>query len=150
MRVLILGGHGFVGTSLYEALKNDGHDLFALSRRDGLDLTNAASTQDYFARLRPDAIFNCAAHVGSLHYVCAYAAAVVNDNVQMALNIYKAAQEACPNARIINPLSNCSYPGDADIHYEPDWWRGEVHHSVYSYGNSKRMIYVLSECYRIQ
>ena len=68
----------------------------------------------------------------------------------MALNIYKALQEVNSHIRIINPLSKCSYPGDANIQYEPDWWNGEVHDSVFSYGNAKKTIYVISKNYSKQ
>jgi GDP-L-fucose synthase len=147
MKILILGGHGFVGKSLAGELEGTEHEVFPISRRDGVDLKDFEAVRKCFKDIEPDAIINCAAHVGSLHYVTTYAADVVHDNVQMALNIYEAAKDACGSARIVNPLSNCSYPGDANTHYEPDWWNGEVHDSVFSYGNSKRMIYVISQCY---
>ncbi len=150
MKSVVLGGHGFVGKSLVEELRKAGHEAMPLSRRDGLDLADPAALRATLAREAPDVIFNCAAHVGSLHYVSANAADVVHDNVQMALHLYRAASEVCARTWIVNPLSNCSYPGDAQIHYEPDWWQGEVHESVFSYGNSKRMIYVTSACYAKQ
>lgn len=149
-KILILGGHGFVGRNLVEALDSKTHEVISLSRRDGLDLRDLEQTKACFAEIRPDVIFNLSAHVGSLHYVSTYAADVFYDNVQMALNLYKAAVESCPDARIINPLSNCSYPGDANKHYEPEWWLGEVHDSVFSYGNAKRFIYVMAKNFRRQ
>ena len=150
MKVLVLGGHGFVGKNLIEASKDSGHEMIPRSRRNGLDLMDLQQTRAVFAEVLPDAIVNCAAHVGSLHYVSAYAADVLTDNAQMAINMYRAAKEICPKARIVNPLSNCSYPGDADVHYEPDWWKGEVHESVIAYGNAKRFIYVMARTYKKQ
>ena len=76
-----------------------------------MDLLNLEDVRDAFRSQQPDVIYNCAAHVGSLHYVTEFAATVVHDNLQMALNLYRAAQDVCPDAHIINPLSNCSYPG---------------------------------------
>jgi len=148
MKILILGGFGFVGNRVRMALQDSDHQTICFSRRNGLDLTDFDQTLKILKEIKPEAIINCAAHVGSVHYVTTYAAEVIHDNIQMALNLYKAVKEVCPKTRIINPLSNCSYPGEANIHFEPDWWKGEVHHSVYSYGNSKRMIYVLSHCYQ--
>lgn len=150
MKILVLGGHGFVGKNLISSMEGMNREIISLSRRDGLDLTDYSKPQKYFTDIKPDVIFNCAAHVGSLHYVTTYAAEVLHDNIQMTLNIYKAVKEVCPEARIINPLSNCSYPGDANIHFEPDWWKGEVHDSVFSYANAKRMIYVISKNYNKQ
>lgn len=150
MKVVVLGGHGFIGCNLTGLLERKGHNVTRLSRRDGLDLTKLESVQEHFARHRPEVIFNCAAHVGSIHYVMNNAAVVAYDNMQMTINLYKAVHECCPSAHVVNPLSNCSYPGDADIHYEPDWLKGEPHHSVYAYANSKRFIYIVSRCYHAQ
>jgi len=150
MKILVLGGHGFVGKTMSEALKASGHEVSALSRRDGLDLTDLGCARKFFREIQPDAIINCAAHVGSVHYVTTYTADVLYDNLQMTLNIYKALQEESPKTKVVNPLSNCSYPGDANIHYEPDWWQGEVHESVFSYGNYKRFTYVISKSYNDQ
>lgn len=150
MKVLILGGSGFIGKNLFNKLKDSEHEIFSFSRSNGLDLTNLEQTKEIFKKIKPDAIINCAAHVGGLHYIANFPATVVDDNLRMSLNIYQATTECCPDARIINPLSNCSYPGDVNFYSEPDWWKGAVHGSVFSYGNSKRFIYVLAHCYKIQ
>jgi GDP-L-fucose synthase len=150
LKILVLGGSGFVGSNLIAALNQTEHQITSLSRTDGLDLTDYASTEKHFARIAPDVIFNCAAHVGSVHYVTTYAADVVNDNVQMSLNIYKAAAKVCPQTKITNLLSNCSYPGVADIQTESRWWDGPVHESVFSYGNSKKILYIIAKCYAKQ
>jgi GDP-L-fucose synthase len=150
MKVLIVGGHGFVGRRTAAKLNEPGIELVIRSRRDGLDLTDLDCAKEQLAQIKPDAIINCAAHVGSLHYVSKFAADVFGDNVSMALNLYKAVHDVCPDTRIVNPLSNCSYPGDADVQTEDEWWNGEVHKSVCSYGNAKRFIYVTSQCYALQ
>jgi GDP-L-fucose synthase len=150
MNVLVLGGHGFVGKVAVRDLTAQGHRVTAVSRKDGVDLTHWDKTLEAFKRAEPEAIINCAAHVGSLHYVSQYAAAVIDDNVQMLLNVFRATQQVAPKARLIHPISNCSYPGDANVHAEPSFWDGPVHRSVWSYGNSRRMIGVLSDCYAAQ
>lgn len=150
MKILVIGGNGFVGKNVTAVLRRKGHEVSPMSRRNGLDLMDTSSVRTVLERIMPDAIFNCAAHVGSVHYVMQNAAAVAHDNVQMALNLYKLVEQTCPQAHVVNPLSNCSYPGDADVHYEPDWWHGEVHHSVFAYANAKRFIYVLARCYQSQ
>jgi GDP-L-fucose synthase len=150
MRILILGGHGFLGKNLAKVLQNSSHEIVTLSRRNGLNLIDLESTKVYFSKISPDVIVNCAAHVGSLHYVTSFASDVLHDNVLMKLNIYKSTKIVCPRTRIINPLSNCSYPGESGIQNELDWWKGEVHESVFSYGNAKRFIYVTAYCYKKQ
>lgn len=150
MKILVLGGHGFIGKRLVNVLNKTEHEAYPISRIDGVDLTDYTSTEKCFNEINPDAIINCAASVGSVHYVTTYAADVIHVNVQMALNLYKAAAKVCPDARIINPLPNCSYPGSSDIQVESNWWAGEVHESVFSYGNAKRTTYAISKCYEKQ
>jgi len=149
-KVLVLGGHGFVGKQVMAQLAATSHHAVARSRRNGLDLTDCASAVAVFNEIKPDVIINCAAHVGSLHYVSEFAATVVDENMRMILNLYTAAQQACPDALIINPISNCSYPGDSLVQKEEEFWNGPVHKSVWSYGNMKRMLIVVSGCYHRQ
>ncbi len=150
MNILVLGGHGFIGKHLVDVLTKMKYKVLAISRRDGVDLTNYTKTLECFSKTKPNIIVNCAAHSGNVHYVSNHAADIVSDNIQMALNIYRAVAKTCPTAKIINPLSNCSYPGDSEIQNELDWLSGEVHESVYSYGNTKRFIYIISRCFEKQ
>lgn len=149
-RALVLGGHGFLGRHLVRALGVAGIDACIRSRKDGVDARDFQALHAAVSQAAPDCVFNVAAHVGSVHHVTDFAADVVHDNTAMALNLYRSVQQAAPEAVIINPLSNCSYPGDAVIQREAEWWDGPVHDSVWSYGNSRKMIYVLARCYARQ
>lgn len=150
MKVLVIGGFGFVGKHVTSHLQAIGHEAMPFSRRNGLDLFDCKAAAATLASVKPDAIINCAAHVGSLHYVSQFAGTVLDENLRMILNLYRAAREACPEAAILNPISNCSYPGDADIQEEPAYWDGPVHESVWSFANAKRMLLVTADCYRRQ
>lgn len=150
MKVLVLGGHGFVGKAVMRRLKDAGHSAIALSRQDGIDLTDWPAARGALETHRPDAVINCAAHVGSLHYVSQYAATVLDENLRIVSNVFRAVTEVAPHTLLIHPISNCSYPGEAERHKESDYWAGPVHRSVWSYGNSRRMITVLSDCYAAQ
>ncbi len=150
MRLLIVGGNGFIGRSLQEELSRSPHEVVALGRRNGLDLTDLKGTCRVLTEIRPDAVYNCAAHVGSLHYVSQHAADLLHDNTVIAINLYRAVQQVCPKAIVINPLSNCSYPGDADFQKEEDWLKGDVHPSVFSAANAKRFVYMIAVAYKKQ
>jgi len=150
MRILITGGHGFIGRHVCHVLAERHHQVLVASRRDGLDLTDQATTDRWINETQPDAVINCAAHVGSLHYVTKFAADVIADNVQMTLNLYRSVARLSPHTRVINPLSNCAYPGDALIQRESEFWAGPVHHSVWAFGNAKRTLLVVSDCYAMQ
>ena len=147
MKIIVLGGHGFVGKSLVRRLLDYPYEIFPLSRVDGLDLTDLDSTKKYFSDIKPDVIVNCAAHVGSVHYGLKYPASIVHDNMTMILNLFKAAQEECTNAMMVNLMSNCVYPMHSDIQNESEMWEGMPHKTALPFASARRMVYVVSKSY---
>jgi GDP-L-fucose synthase len=148
--IVVLGGEGFLGRHVMSLLRQRGYGPISLSRRSGCDIADLPAFTEKLRKEKPFAVINCAAHVGSVQYALANMADMIHDNMQIIVNIYRARLLACPEAKLINPISNCSYPGDADIHYEPDWEKGAVHYSVMPYGNPRRMIYYFAEAYHRQ
>lgn len=147
---LVLGGYGFVGGAVADRLERKGWEVHRLSRRNGLDMRVEESARIWFRSVDPHVIVNCAAHVGSVHYVMSHEEAVFQDNARMALNLYEVANEICPRAIIINPLANCSYPGDADIQRETEWLSGPPHPTVLAFAATRRLLYTLSRLYDMQ
>jgi GDP-L-fucose synthase len=155
MKIIVLGATGFVGKAVIESvamrvLRDEGAFVYHASRTTGQDLMDRDRFSDYLSRIQPDVIINCAADIGSVHYVSDKAADVINNNTQMTLNLYESVRNSCPHAKIINPLGNCAYPGGSDIQLEERLLDGGVHDSVFSYGSFKRYLYVIAECYRRQ
>ena len=150
MRFIVLGHTGFVGKNLMKYLVNEGHSVVAISRKecDFRDFKSLKRTLQSCGSV--DAIFNCAANVGSVHYVTKYAADVISDNVIMSLNLYNCVKEMVNPPIILNPFSNCCYANGTDIQKEENWLKGEVHPSVFSFGNFKRTLYYISKCYKAQ
>ena len=77
MKVLVLGGNGFVGKNVTEALAKGQHEIIQLSRRNGLDLSSFDNTKSMLKDIKPQVIVNCAALVGSLNYVTQIAADIL-------------------------------------------------------------------------
>jgi GDP-L-fucose synthase len=149
-KILVLGGTGFLGKHIIKQLWGSPNEVVSVSRKEGIDITNFTQFKNKLESFKPDIIINCAAHVGSVHYAIQFAGDMIYDNLQIELNLFKAVQICCPNSKIINPISNCTYPGDANIHSEPDWEKGPVHDSVLPYASSRRMVYALGESFRKQ
>jgi len=150
VKVLVLGGTGFVGRNVMETLERGQIRCIAASRSTGTDLRNIETAKDLLCREKPDIIINCAAHVGSLNYVSKQAADVVADNSRMILNLYEAVAAKCPDALLINPIANCAYPNTASTFEEDHLWDGGLHRSVLSFGSTRRMLWCVGECFQMQ
>lgn len=151
MNVLILGGSGFVGKNAVETLsQNVTLRVSSASQSTGVDLRDKHQFLKTIQKAKPSVIINCAAHVGSLNYVTEYAADVINNNTKMILAMYEAVSDFDRDILIVNPLANCSYPGEAITYKEDEWMDGPIHPSVLSYGNSRRLLWAFSKCYEMQ
>lgn len=140
-----------MGKNIRNTFFNDKkYKMYYESRETGVDVTNEESLTIALKRIEPDVIIHAAAHVGSISYVSEFPASVVNDNAQMYLTLYRCIEKHNKNIIVINPISNCSYPGIINIQNEENWWDGIIHESVESYGNPKKMGYIISECYKKQ
>ncbi len=149
MKILILGSTGFIGKNLLQKLSSE-YEVYTAERSSGVDIRVYEQIFNKIKDVQPDVIYNLASHGGSVHYVRNKAAEVFHDNVQMSLNLYKSIQKINPNIKIIQPFSNCSYPGKSNLQKEEEWLNGDVHPSVFSFGNSKRSIFFLSKCFQQQ
>ena len=149
-KILIIGGFGFMGKNINKKFVNTSYELINISKRNYHDIRNYSILVDALNYHEPDIIIFAAANVGSINYVSKYPANVVSDNNLMYNNLYNAVNQVNKDIIIINPISNCSYPGYIDIQTEDKWWDGEIHESVVAYGMPKKMGFILSECFKKQ
>ena len=150
MKVLVLGGDGFVGTNVSQVLKEQGIECIIASRKTGYDLRNLDEVISLYNLIKPEVIVNCAAHVGSLNYVTQFAAEIALDNTKIILAIYEGLAITGLKPLIINPIANCAYPAKADTFIEDSWWDGHLHRSVLSYGSTRRTLWAIAECFSMQ
>ncbi len=148
MNILILGEEGFVGKSLKSSLIDEGHHVIkGVSKQTGTNLLSYESTLEALKENSPDIVINCAAHVGSVHYGMERPATIFHENMMMVLNIFKAVSDFDPSTKMINLISNCVYPADAQIQQESDLWQGSPHFSALPYASTRRMILVMANSY---
>jgi GDP-L-fucose synthase len=147
-KIVLIGGFGFLGKNLQNFLKD--YEVHSISRRNGYDLMEKNKIKEFLIQTKPDYIVNCSAYVGSLEYVNAHVADVISYNILLGINLWDILKEVGYEGIVINPISNCTYPGKADIQKEDEWWDGMVHPSIISYGTAKKTIYMINRCYEKQ
>lgn len=139
-RIAIPGGNGFFGSHIVEKLKDKGvENIFIPKTSDGIDFRKYEDCEKYFSETKPDLIINCAANQGGIGYHSGRQADMYMDNVLMGSFLMLAAYKAGVQ-KFVNIIAGCSYPGylEKDILNESDYWNGEVHDSIFSYGFARK------------
>jgi GDP-L-fucose synthase len=145
--ILVTGATGFLGGRTCRLLEQRGEAFTATSLSLGVDLRNRRQTFELFEATRPDAVINCAAFVGGIQFGYDHPVRLFEDNMLMTLNLLRAASDSGVR-RVVNPISNCAYPGDAKIFREAEFWDGPLHESVMVYGFVRKAFWVGSWAYR--
>ena len=135
--ILVTGATGFLGTELCLKLDNLGLEYKKTSLSLGLDLKNEKESIEYFKTVSPDYVLNCSAFLGGVQFEYEHAADMFRNNMLMQLTLLEACKQSNVK-RLINPIGNCSYPGEASMYVESEFWNGPLHESVLAYGLAKK------------
>jgi len=136
-QTLIIGSEGFLGKHVKNQLSAQGNDFIEIKGKKHVDISDKNELENYLKTNNIESIINCAAFVGGISFGYKYQADLLHKNMIMSANIYSAAVN-CDVNRIINPISNCAYPGNLEIYEESNFWNGPPHESVFNYGMAKR------------
>lgn len=147
--ILVTGATGFLGKRVCKALGDLGLDFVRTSRSLGTDLRSVDQTDALFAKVKPMHVLNCAAFVGGIQFGYKHPAELFTNNLQMTINLLESAHRHATK-RIVNPISNCAYPGTATRFREDEFWDGPLHESVMVYGFARKASWVGSWAYARQ
>ncbi len=147
--ILVTGATGFLGKRVCRALEARGADFVRTSRSLGTDLRSAEQTEALFAKVQPTYVLNCAAFVGGIQFGYKHPAELFSNNLKMTINLLDCAHRHATK-RIVNPISNCAYPGAATHFKEDEFWDGPLHESVLVYGFARKASWVGSWAYARQ
>ena len=147
---LVAGGNGFLGKRVIEKLKNRNLGFESFSKREGIDFRNFEQILNLFKERRFDAVINCSAFVGGIQYGYQKPGEIFYNNILMSTYLMEAARLTGVD-RFINPISNCSYPGNLKKDFrEGQWWDGALHESVLAYGFVRKASWVQGWAYFMQ
>lgn len=97
-----------MGSAIVRRLADEQSEILVADRRT-LDLTNQQATEDWLARMRPDAIFLAAGLVGGIHANNTYPADFITNNLAIALNVIRGAHLVGAK-KLLALGSSCIYP----------------------------------------
>jgi len=149
-KILIAGGTGFLGAHIIRKMNESDTPYVSSSLSQGVDFRVLEQTERVFKENKFDAVINCAAYVGGISWGYSKPAELFYNNILMSTYLIELAHRYNVR-RFVNPISNCSYPGHINSEFrEEDWWDGELHESVLTYGFVRKASWVQSWSYQKQ
>lgn len=140
-RVVVTGGHGFLGRHVQAVLRERGAAVVAPGRSD-IDLADVRPAARALAALQPDYLVHCAATGGGIGFMRANPGTSCTDNVLVNTAAIEAARLAKVR-RYVAVSSACAYPGRVDQPMrEPTIGEGDPEPTNGAYGQAKRLMLV--------
>jgi len=142
-KVLITGGTGFVGKHLQAELASRGIPFSAFGRRQ-FDLTRWENAETVFKNnLDADLILHLASFQAAGEFPGKHTAEQFFVNNLIHNHALEAWRKFIPQARFIAVGASCAYPSAAQAMTEDKIFDGAIHGSVYAYGATKRLLYIV-------
>jgi GDP-L-fucose synthase len=139
-KVLLTGGHGFLGKYLAARFGAAGASVTAPTRAE-CDLTRREAVEALFSARRPDIVVHAAGFLGGIHFSRLYPADVFLRNLQMTCHLLEMANQYRVG-KLVNIGSACVYSDQLPGPFkEADMLALPMHPSVAYYGFSKQALY---------
>ena len=149
-RVVVSGGHGFLGSFVVEKLRAAGSQAIVVPRSSEYDLREKADALRLYAEARPDIFIHLAAVVGGIGANRANPGRFFHDNAAMGLHVIEAARIAGVE-KFVCAGTVCSYPKFTPVPFrEENLWNGYPEETNAPYGLAKKMLLVQLQAYREQ
>jgi GDP-L-fucose synthase len=149
-RVVVTGGHGFLGSFVVEKLRAAGAREVVVPRSQVHDLRIQSEALRLYTDSRPDIVIHLAAVVGGIGANRANPGRFFYDNAMMGMNMIEAARIAGLE-KFVCAGTICSYPKFTPVPFrEEDFWNGYPEETNAPYGLAKKMLLVQLQAYREQ
>lgn len=149
MKIFVAGGNGFLGRRIRRKLEDNGMDYISNSLRDGIDYRNLDELKRFFKKEQVDVVLNCATFIGGIQFGLQHPAEIFYNNFMLLLNFLECSR-IFKFKRVVNPISNCTYPARATLFKEDEFWDGPMHESVMTYGFARKGSWMGSWAYAKQ
>jgi len=150
-KILVTGGHGFVGRhlvrNLLEKRKVSKESIFIPGEQE-LDLRKWEDCQKAVKGI--DVVIHLAAKVGGIGFNLEKPGELFYDNLVMGANLMEAARQEGVE-KFVGVMTVCAYPKFTPVPFkEDDLWNGYPEETNAPYGLAKKMLLVQAQAYRKQ
>lgn len=108
-RIFVTGHRGLVGSAIFRKLSLDGCANIVTRTRSELDLRDQRGVDEFFARVKPEFVFMCAAKVGGILANSTFPAEFIHDNLAIQTNVIHSAWKHGVK-KLLFLGSSCIYP----------------------------------------
>jgi len=149
-RVLITGGHGFLGTHLVKKMRSEGYENIFVPTEKEYDLRESEPVKEVYKDLKPDIVIHLAAIVGGIGANRDNPGKFFYDNLIMGIRMMEEGRLAGIE-KFVALGTICCYPKFTPVPFkEEDLWNGYPEETNAPYGLAKKMLLVQSQAYRKQ
>tara|TARA_B110000116_G_scaffold238460_1_gene225298 strand:- start:76 stop:1050 length:975 start_codon:yes stop_codon:yes gene_type:complete len=108
-KIYVAGHKGLIGSAFIRRLKSDKYNNVITATRAELELTNSQDVDNFFSSYQPEVVIFAAGKVGGIMNNRDYPADFIQTNLNIQLNVFRAAQQYGAK-KLIFFGSSCMYP----------------------------------------
>jgi len=143
-RILVTGGHGFVGRNLVEFLRQLGFSDIITPTSSDLNLCKQADTISYFETFKPTIVLHLAGLVGGIGVNRVRQAEFFYNNAMMGLNVLDSSYRIGVE-KFVGLAAGCGYPVESKYPMqETDFWNGLPDKNSLGYSMAKKNLIIHS------
>ena len=149
-RVVVTGGHGFLGSYVIERLEQHGARQILVPTKATYDLRRLEAVERMYADLEPDIVIHLAAVVGGIGANRERPGEFFYDNLIMGAQLMDVGRRRGIE-KFVAIGTVCAYPRVTPVPFkEDDLWNGYPEETNAPYGLAKKMLLVQGQAYRQQ
>lgn len=149
-KIVVTGGHGFLGSSLIEELKSSSCVQVSVPRSIDYDLRRPKAISRLYDDARPEVVIHLAAVVGGIGANRDNPGSFFYENLIMGVEMMEQARQRGVE-KFVAVGTVCAYPKFTPVPFkEEDLWTGYPEETNASYGLAKKMLLVQAQAYRKQ